>query len=46
MFGASIMTEHITVKPLCKKMGLDGVYFFTKTSHQMAIMMLFPCSAF
>lgn len=44
MFGASIMTEYITVKLLFKIMELDGVNFFTKTAHQMAILMLFPCA--
>lgn len=41
MFGASVMAEYITVKLLFKIMKLDGVYFFTKTFHQMVIMMLF-----
>lgn len=43
MFGASITTEYITVKLLFKIMELDGVNFFTKTAHQMAVLMLCCC---
>lgn len=45
MLGASKVKELITVKLEFVIKELDGVYFFTKTFHQMVIMMLFPCCA-